>query len=68
MAMVNSTRFEKFMTRMAPVYNTMVPRKLILRPYLSESLGMKVAEKVHPRKKLIPINAIVDLLTPKYKI
>ena len=63
-AIVNSTFFEKFITIIAHVCNTIVPRKFILRPYLSDSLGINVAEKVHPRKKLIPINAIVDLVAP----
>jgi hypothetical protein len=66
--MVNSTLFEKFMTIMAAVYMIIVPRKLIFRPYLSERRGIKVAENVHPKKKLIPMNAIVDLLEPTYTI
>jgi hypothetical protein len=64
MAMVNSTRTEKFITISETVYMTIVNRKPNLRPFKSTKRGIKKAEKVHPRKKLIPINAIVALLEP----
>jgi hypothetical protein len=65
MAIVNSTRTEKFITMSEAVYMTMVNRKPILRPFKSTKRGMKKAEKVQPRKKLIPIKATVALLEPK---
>jgi hypothetical protein len=65
MAMVNSTRTEKFITISAAVYMTIVKIKPNLRPFKSTKRGIKKAEKVQPRKKLIPIKAIVVLLEPK---
>jgi hypothetical protein len=64
MAMVNSTRTEKFITISETVCMTIVNRKPNLRPFKSTKRGIKKAEKVHPRKKLIPIKAIVALLEP----
>ena len=66
MAIVNSTLREKFITIIAAVCMIIVPRKLLLRPYMSAKRGIKKAEKVHPRKKLIPIKAMTALLEPIY--
>jgi hypothetical protein len=64
MAMVNSTRTEKFITISEAVYMIIVIRNPSLRPFKSTKRGIKKAEKAHPRKKLIPIKAIVVLLEP----
>jgi hypothetical protein len=59
---------EKFITIKAAVCKTTVPKNAVFLPYLSAKRGTKVAEKVQPIKKLIPINAIVNLVEPKVKI
>jgi len=64
MAIVNSTRTEKFITISEAVYMIIVKRKPNFRPFKSTKRGIKKAEKVQPRKKLIPMKAIVALLEP----
>lgn len=47
------------------VCRIMVPIVAHLRPQTSEIRGMKVAEKVHPIKKAIPMKAMVGFEAPK---
>jgi hypothetical protein len=49
---------------MATVCSTMVPKNVIFLPYISDKRGMNSAEKVQPKKKLMPMNAIVNFVEP----
>lgn len=54
------------MAIIAAVYIIMVPITIHFLPQRSDKRGMKVAEKVHPVKKDMPIKAIVDLDAPMH--
>lgn len=58
------TEVVKFMAIIAAVYIVRVPITINFLPQRSEKRGIKVAAKVHPIKKDIPIKAIIDLSTP----
>ena len=53
------------MPMIVAVCRIMVPIVAHLRPQTSEIRGMKVAEKVHPIKKAIPMKAMVGFEAPK---
>jgi hypothetical protein len=53
---------------MAAVCSTIVPKNVIFLPYISDKRGINRAEKVQPIKKLMPMNAIVNLSEPITKI
>ena len=63
-ACVRYTDWEKFIPIIAAVCKIIVPITAIFLPQRSEMRGMKVAEKVHPMKKLIPIKAIFAFDAP----